>query len=82
MCSRRGLGSQQRIRQEGFEEWTPAFPSRFDFNRVLEAALHYAEVLRTRAATAADFPSPTFEETDESIFYSACFQDETKLSWT
>ena len=66
MCSRRSLGAQQRIRQEGFEEWTPAFPSRFDFNRVLEAALRNAEVLRTRTAT--DLPSPTFEETDERTF--------------
>jgi len=68
MCSGRGLGTQQRISQESFEERTPAFPRRFDFNRIPEAALHDAEVFRTRTATAADFPSATFEETDESTF--------------
>jgi hypothetical protein len=68
MCSGRGLGTQQRIGQECFEERTPAFPSRFDFNRVPEAAPHDAEVFRTGTATAANFPSATFEETGESTF--------------
>jgi len=65
MCSRRGLGTQHRISQESFEEWAPAFPSGFDFNRVLEAALRDTEVPRTRTATAAHFPSATFEKTDQ-----------------
>jgi hypothetical protein len=66
MRSRRGLSTQQRIRQEGFEKWTPAVTSGFQFNRVSEAALRNAEVSEAGAATATDLPSATFEETDQS----------------
>jgi hypothetical protein len=65
MRPRRGLSTQQRISKESFEKWTPTITSGFQFNRVSEAALRNAEVSATRAA-AADFPSATFEATDQS----------------
>jgi hypothetical protein len=80
MCSCRGLGTQQRISQEGFEERPPTFPRGFQFNRILKATLRDAEVRGMGTGTAADSPTASFKEADQSTFQGAFFQGGTTLS--